>query len=142
MGTVERPVVAVFCITVVIILSVLFFYCVPEAFTQQNGAADVVHLTIEGGKLPGVSFSHTVHADKEMIDCAVCHHKEPKTPQRCSGCHAINEAKDNTLSLKEVFHRQCIGCHEREKRKGNNIPVQRSDCEGCFEQQCAGCHKE
>ncbi len=115
----------VFCI-----LAFVGFFLVAGFVSAQKKPAEPMMIKLEGGKLPPVSFSHTSHAEKEKIECVVCHHKDKdvKDPQPCVSCHLIKEVKDNAMIAKEAYHKNCITCHKDTVAKGKTAPVKCNEC--------------
>lgn len=113
------------CFFVFIVIALLVGFA-----SAQKKPAEPMMLKLEGGKLPPVQFSHTSHADKEKIDCAICHHKDKdvKEPQPCTACHMLKEVKDNAPLAKETFHKNCITCHKDSVAKGKTAPVKCNEC--------------
>jgi hypothetical protein len=91
---------------------------------------DAITLQAEGAKFGSVPFPHKVHAEKEKIDCAKCHHKEKdlKEAQKCSTCHLLGEVKDNAPLVKDAFHNNCQTCHKESAEKGKKAPVKCNEC--------------
>lgn len=104
-----------------------FFTCVSSA---QKKAPESVILKMEGGKLAPVTFPHAIHAEKQKIQCAKCHHKDqdPTQPDQCIKCHPPKDAKEGVPVFKDAFHKQCIDCHKEVVAKGNKAPTKCTEC--------------
>jgi hypothetical protein len=87
---------------------------------EEQSSPDRV--TLEGGALGKVSFSHKGHID-DGITCKDCHHAGESPVQKCDSCHT----PDSKVNSKEAYHKNCIVCHKA-KAQG---PA------GCME-----CHKK
>ena len=118
------------CIIVVCCMVFFGFFLLSNFASAQKKPYEPMMLKLEGGKLPPVPFSHTSHAEKEKINCTVCHHKDKdvKEPRSCVSCHPIKEVKDNALIAKEAYHKNCITCHKESAAKGKNVPVKCNEC--------------
>ncbi|MCX7858071.1 MAG: cytochrome c family protein [Deltaproteobacteria bacterium] len=112
---------------IVFALSLMFVFSVSFA---QKKVSDVITLKMEGGKLAPVNFPHALHADKQKIECAKCHHKEPDPtqPEQCIKCHPITGAKEGVPVFKDAYHKQCIDCHKEVVAKGNKAPTKCTEC--------------
>jgi hypothetical protein len=83
-------------------------------------------ISIEDGKMKGVSFDHTFH-EKNSKTCRSCHHE---TLQACRKCHGLTGSPDGGwINLANAYHDPstglgCTGCHKEKKTEKN----------------CAGCH--
>jgi len=101
--------VLMFIVFLFVSAALVFSYSMVYA---QKKPAEPVSLKLEGAKMAPVKFSHNTHAEKEKIDCAVCHHKDkdPKQPEACVSCHAVKEAKGNAPLAKDAFHKRCQTC--------------------------------
>ena len=121
----KKPAIVVICLLVLTSLLLLGSFV-----SAQKKPAEPMMIKLEGGKLPPVPFSHTSHAEKEKIDCAVCHHKDKdvNNPQPCVSCHLIKEVKDNAAIAKEAYHKNCITCHKDSAAKGKAAPVKCNEC--------------
>lgn len=96
----------------------------------QKKAPDTITLKMEGGKLAPVSFPHSLHVEKQKIECAKCHHKEqdPTQPEQCVKCHPVTGAKEGVPVFKDAYHKQCIDCHKEVVAKGNKAPTKCTEC--------------
>jgi hypothetical protein len=119
------------------VTGILVFVC-AAVFAVTNASAqkkmpDTMMLKLEGATMAPVTFSHTTHAEKAKINCAVCHHKDkdPKQPQACGTCHQVTGTKNNAPSAKDVFHQKCQACHKESAAKGVKAPT-----------KCTECHKQ
>jgi hypothetical protein len=111
------------------LLPILLVVLSTHAMAQKT-PPETVTLQSEGGKFGVVPFSHKVHAEKEKIDCATCHHKDkdPKAPAKCSTCHLPKDVKDNAPTSKDAFHKNCQTCHKDAAAKGKQVPVKCNEC--------------
>ncbi|MGD8439425.1 MAG: cytochrome c3 family protein, partial [Holophagae bacterium] len=92
--------------------------------------------------VPIVDLSlHARHVKAYPDDCGRCHHVldeatdtlvyRKNTEEACRGCHT-ETAVDDSPSLRDAVHRDCVGCHlERVERAEDSGPV-----------RCVGCHDE
>jgi len=117
-------------IIVVCFLVFIGFFLLTDFASAQKKPAEPMMLILEGAKLPPVPFSHTSHAEKEKIECVVCHHKDKdaKEPQACGTCHLLKEVKDNAAPAKDAFHKNCQTCHKENVAKGKAAPVKCNEC--------------
>jgi hypothetical protein len=117
-------------IIVVCFLVFIGFFLLTNFASAQKKPAEPMMLILEGAKLPPVPFSHTSHAEKEKIECVVCHHKDKdaKEPQACGTCHLLKEVKDNAAPAKDAFHKNCQTCHKENVAKGKVAPVKCNEC--------------
>ncbi len=80
-------------------------------------------------------FDHDDHNERANLedDCAVCHHvydgkelveDESSEDSMCSECHALKATPENSVPLRQAFHRRCKECHF-ESAKG---PVLCGEC--------------
>lgn len=71
---------------------------------------------------PVALFDHDEHNEIAGLDddCSVCHHVydgkikiegESSEDLYCSDCHSLTPTRENTVGLREAFHRQCRTCH-------------------------------
>ena len=91
---------------------------------------------------PVVDLSlHARHVKAFPDDCGRCHHVLDKatdtlvyrknTEEACRGCHKAVAVEDSP-SLRDAVHRECVGCHlERAERAEDTGPF-----------RCVGCHDE
>ncbi len=119
-------------IYIITFYSVLFFiFCFLTNFASaQKKPTEPIILQIKNAKLPPVPFSHNIHAEKEKINCTVCHHKDRdvKNPKPCISCHPLKATGNGQLSAKVTFHKNCITCHKTNNSKGKTAPVKCNDC--------------
>ena len=117
-------------ITVVLLaLMVAFAFVATTAIAGDPPAGEVTIDTV-ANKKPGVTFSHSTHA--ESIDCLKCHHKaasKDAVDKGCFECHGVDAAATDPTSSKKdnPFHALCKACH-KEQAKGPT--------------KCADCHKK
>ena len=90
-------------------LVVLFAVFAFVASVAVVVAADApsTDITLKGGKMGAITFSHAKHAEK-VADCTACHHKGVDAGT-CSSCHGVDSAAPQA---KKAFHDQCKGCHK------------------------------
>jgi len=74
---------------------------------------DIAIKVREHTKLQPVIFSHASHVDREKIECATCHHKDPTEPKACTTCHGT-EGQGKIPSGKEALHGVCRTCHREQ----------------------------
>lgn len=83
-------------------------------------------ISIEDGKMKGVSFDHAFH-EKNTKTCRSCHHE---TLQACKKCHGmVGSPEGKWINLANAYHDTssgsgCAGCHKKSKA----------------DIKCAGCH--
>ena len=83
---------------------------------------------------------HARHANAFPDDCAKCHHvwdeatqklvHRENTEESCGGCHG-GVAVDNSPSLRDAVHHDCVGCHLERADHGEDTGPTR--CEGCHD---------
>ena len=103
----------------VVLALVAFAAFIPLAHSQED---TILLNSKELGthQRPLVEFNHKLHSENKL-DCTRCHHdfdaylnNRGGEGQPCDTCHK-KQGHDDTPSLKEAFHIQCIGCHESMK---------------------------
>jgi hypothetical protein len=83
-----------------------------------------------------VTFPHQKHA-AAGLKCVECHHtlKEGETPQACTTCHDLKEAKDKAPKFYDVVHGAaaagCNGCHSKLAAAGKKAGPVKKDCKSC-----------
>lgn len=88
-------------------------------------------------------FTHALHYQHVSAmeqKCDACHHQYDEEKKQliyrkgeeaaCRYCHK-HERAENTRSLRDAFHFQCINCHINKKPTGNHGPI-----------VCRGCHAD
>ncbi|OPY76489.1 MAG: Acidic cytochrome c3 precursor [Syntrophorhabdus sp. PtaU1.Bin050] len=100
------------------------------SLAEEKKPPDALAIKLDGAKLPPVKFSHTVHVEKNKIECATCHHKDadPKQPGACTKCHPAVEGKGSTPIAKDAFHKLCQTCHKENSAKGVKAPTACNEC--------------
>ncbi|MGA2108002.1 MAG: cytochrome c3 family protein [Syntrophorhabdales bacterium] len=93
-------------------ISLLLFAALSYA-AVMSPAQDIVIKARQHTKLQPVIFSHATHVDKQKIECATCHHKDPAEPKACTTCHNT-EGQNKPISAKEAFHGNCRTCHKEQ----------------------------
>jgi hypothetical protein len=107
--------------------SFLLLLCFSPAAKAAEYPKEPITIKLEGAKMPPVVFSHAVHVEKEKLDCAKCHHKDPQDPKACTTCHG-KEAKGAQLAAKDAFHTRCQTCHKEMVAKGLKPPTKCTEC--------------
>ncbi|MEJ5226439.1 sulfate respiration complex hexadecaheme cytochrome HmcA [Thermodesulfovibrio sp.] len=86
---------------------------------------EVVFISIDEGKMRGVSFKHSFHEQKNKT-CRSCHHE---TLKPCRDCHTLEGSIDGGfVNLTTAYHSlqseiSCQGCHKE--------LLNRKECIGC-----------
>lgn len=111
-------------------LLILALLCTTLGYGASVSVAQDKVIKVENAKLPPVSFSHSLHVDKQKVECAVCHHSDPKKPKACTTCHKL-EVQGRTPSAKEAFHGKCVTCHKGQAKKGGNSAQAPTRCNDC-----------
>ncbi len=93
-------------------VSLLFFAALSYG-ASLSPAQDIVIKVRPYTKLQPVIFSHGTHVDRQKIECATCHHKDPAEPKACTTCHSA-EGQGKALSAKEALHGNCRTCHKEQ----------------------------
>lgn len=96
------------------VFSGLFLFGSAYILAQQIPQEYVI--SIEGGKMAPVKFSHAKHATEYQIACKECHHKEAdptKGVQKCVECHGLEEGKEGAPKAMLAYHKNCIDCHKK-----------------------------
>ncbi len=92
------------------VISLLLFAALGYG-ASVSPAQDIVIKARPYTKLQPVIFSHATHVDKQKIECATCHHKDPAEPKACTTCHNTGGG-NKALPAKEAFHGNCRKCHK------------------------------
>jgi len=100
----------------IVLLAVVAFVATSMVAFANNGPAEVKYEV----KMGAVTFNHAAH-QKEVTDCATCHHKGLDAGA-CKTCHLAK--KGDAPKAKDAFHKQCKGCH-KEMKKG---PTKCKEC--------------
>ena len=108
----------------------LFILSVSMPAAGQTPPPGSLTLSIEGAKMPPVSFSHSTHIDKAKLECITCHHKDKgaKENRNCEKCHLAKELKDGAPMAKDAFHKLCQTCHREKVVKGVTAPTKCNEC--------------
>lgn len=105
------------------------FFVFPIAFSAYaHHPEKPITIKLQEAKLAPVIFPHTSHVEKNKIECAVCHHKDPKEPKACIKCHNEKEAKGKAPMTKDAFHNRCQPCHRENLEKGLKAPTKCNEC--------------
>jgi hypothetical protein len=97
------------------------------AFAVEHPTQPIT-IKIEGAKMAPVTFSHEIHADKQKIACATCHHKDAENPKACTVCHTAQGTPGGAPAARDAFHTRCQGCHKENAAKGVNAPTKCNEC--------------
>ena len=122
-------------IVVVILFVTAFFAYSQEDTPSVEDYPRIDNSIFDNPQRPGSIFDHDDHNEKAELeeDCAHCHHvyegnklvqDESSEDTHCSECHSLKETKENSISLRAAYHKQCNDCHF-DSRKG---PVLCGEC--------------
>jgi hypothetical protein len=112
---------------IIIVFIILF---VGSFFVYSEEGEDIPRLdnsVFENPQRPAVVFDHDLHNEKAGLEenCNTCHHvyedkklvpDESSEDNSCSECHSIKKTKDNSISLRQAFHKRCKDCHFKLKK--------------------------
>lgn len=113
---------------VVFFSMIIFVFSLYSISGAQQKVPGPTVIKLDGAKLPPVNFSHSIHVEKNKLECVACHHKDPKEPQACVKCHLVAEVKDKAPIAKDAYHKQCQACHKDSSAKGVKAPTACNDC--------------
>ena len=121
----QRTFVLVMLFTMILVTLSTF-----DVAAEEKKPPETVSIKLEGAKLPPINFSHTIHVEKNKLDCVTCHHKDKdaKAPEACVKCHSATEVKNNAPTAKDAFHKQCQTCHKESTAKGVKAPTTCNEC--------------
>jgi hypothetical protein len=117
-------------IYLMVTLMSLFILSVSMPAAGQNTPPASVSLSLEGAKMPPVSFPHSTHIDKVKLECVTCHHKDKdgKGYRSCEKCHLVKEVKEGAPIARDAFHKLCQTCHKERAAKGVSAPTKCNEC--------------
>jgi hypothetical protein len=119
----------------IVIVSCFFVLSSLSMFTfaEEKKPPDDLVIKLDGAKLPPIKFSHTIHVEKNKLECVTCHHKDvdAKQPETCTKRHPAVEGKGNAPIAKDTFRKLCQTCRKENSAEGIKTPT-----------ACNGCHKK
>lgn len=94
----------------------VFAFILVSAFIIAKEAPDTATLDKIRDKMEPVVFGHKKHIEEIKVECAACHHENPKEPASCYACHKDKKDGD-AVAAKKAFHNLCIDCHKEDENK-------------------------